>query len=190
MKTMGEHQLVLALFILCGSIDQLLWLNYHMLIDMRQLKTDDDFLKEIALLSNNDAESIMKRAWLFDQWALISSDDDRVTRQTIAENLFKQAEKMGAGKQRVLNGLGTVALHRNDFKESLKLYTTAHEIEHNFNTYNALGNVLRQLGNYKSAKRHYQQAKSLATNQMQLEAVQHNIDQLEKIFETMPTHFN
>ena len=153
---------------------------------MRQLKTTDDFLKEIALLSNNDAESIMKKAWFFDQWALISSDDDKITRQAIAENLFKQAEKMGVEKQRILNGLGTVALHRNDFKESLKFYTMAHEIEPNFNTHNALGNVLRRLEKYKSAKEHYQQAKSLATNQMQLEAVRHNIDQLERIFETTP----
>lgn len=149
-------------------------------MDIRQLKTEDDFRKKVELLEHHDdAESLMKKAWLYDQWALISSDDDRVTRQIIAENLFKQAEKKGVERRRVLNGLGTVALHRADFKESLRLYTMAHKIGPNFNTHNALGNVLKQLGDYKFAEWHYQKAKSLATNQIQFEAAQYNLEQIK-----------
>lgn len=148
-------------------------------MDFRQLKTEDDFRKEVELLKHhNDAESLMKKAWLYDQWALISSKDDRMARQNIAEDLFEQAEKMGAEQQRVLNGLGTVALHRSDFEESLRLYTMAYEIERNFNTHNALGNVLRQLGDYKSAKWHYEQAMLLATSPAQSKVAKYNLEQL------------
>src|SRR5574343_198266 len=138
--------------------------------------TNADFIKmrdnlmELVRTKREDPEIsniLLKIGWLYDQWALIASKKQRNVYQDESAKFFRFALKKGAQKWVVFNGLGTVELHKGNYKKALVYYKKMHNIHRSSKSYNALVNAYRQLAKFTLSKKNYRQALSLAENSVE-----------------------
>ena len=151
------------------------------------LCTNTDFVKRERALAKilltgkqNKSNVFLKIGWLYDQWALISSIEQREIYQRKAIKYFRLALHNGAERWIVFNGLGTVNLHQGNLKEALQFYRKLHRIHKSSISYNALGNVYRQLKRFIIAKRNYEYALKESGSGEEQSATLYNLIQLER----------
>ena len=153
------------------------------------LCTNADFAKRKVVLMHelftekrNEYKStiLLNIGWLYDQWALISSIRQKKIYQKKAREHFKRALRNGAEKWIAFNGLGTVDLHSRNYRRALQFYGNLHKLHKSPISYNALGNVYRQLGKLSIAKSNYKHALKKAKNGEEQSAALYNLIQLSK----------
>ncbi len=158
------------------------------------LGTSGDFVEQIknlnkTLLTKKGREAatmLLNLGWLYDQWALISSTKQKEVYQRKAKVYFREALHRGAYRWLVFNGLGTVELHQGNYKKALSYYRQMHILHRSSLSYNALGNVYRQLGKLSVAKRNYEYALRLSKHPIEKSSAMYNLSQLKK--ETSNNH--